>query len=573
MNMVSNFYNVLSKTANTRPYLLGNDKEVWFAMTETYGFIISFKVELREEEEYDDDYYELEFEEQRERRYMSDDELEALPSLFHTNYIQLYTTEIYGCREGENIEDFRPQSISKTLYTLLRELYTLDKNLVIDYELHTNEGFEDWGSMCSVGEYFNYLFLIYIKCSDNQLLTAVELLRSVNNSPPIVSKYVAEEYIALKKFSDSKRINILNTNTKTRRLGYLKLLGKYFIKYPQSPYSQFYKRYESFVIPYQRQLTESINSRGIVSANIKGAANGSSARPYIELANSLGFVNALNKVATASKDFKVYVEILGNQKPVSENPFLLELFDKLFFGENILGKDFFYISILLEIIYIRHTTSFNDIKEVFQGVLIERLKYFQQGYHDFRDKKVIENIKRIEERISSWEKPERYLEHVLMPRLNWLADLHLVQLPKARKREVTVSITAKGNTFFECICDWYDLKFDWIINPDEFMDSYFPHIFATTFNIPPKNDLTEQSIKDFILDQINACFDIFRTMAANRVTLSQTVSYVQGKVLIELGIPISKKYLDNVIQNEFKDLFVYKFQLQFNDGYLQKVKN
>ena len=566
----NNIYTYLSSISSARPYLLKNKREILFKINEDYGLIISFKNLVRkyndEEEELD-----VDFEEERELSIISPSELNELPALSQTEYVQIYTSEIYGCRESSSMSDFSQKSISKTLYRFLRELYILDSTLNIEYKLDTNEGFEDWGSMCSAGDYFNYLFLVKLQCSGDQLIDVVNLLIKVNENSSKSSAYIVSEYVNLKKFVDSKKIKIINTNTKARRLGYFKLLGRFFEKFTQTPVNSFYKKYESFAASYRNDLKESINTKGIITLNRKGIATGSSAKPYIEIANNLGYINRLNRVATVSKGFKVYVELL-NRNDSTENPFTLNLLDKLFFGESILKEDFLYISVLLEIIYIRQNFLFIDLKKIYQNYLLKRLKYFQQEYFYMQDRKIAEGIKRIEARIASWEEPEVYLEHVLMPRLNWLVDLDLIKLEKSSKREVAIAITQEGDVFFECMCDWYDLKFDWILNPDEFIASFLPQTFAKAYNVNEVCAPDYEQVKAFVLGKINECFNIFRTMAANRITLSQTISFVKYSALIECGLCLSQTYVDSIIRNEFKDLFIYKFQGQFNDGYLQKLK-
>lgn len=541
-----------------------------FDVDSEYGFIISFEHIIRDyDEETEDEYFELEYDERKELSYLSDSEIDALPSLSEVICIRLFATEIYGIRDSVDTESFSPKSVSKILYLSLNEMYKIQPSIVLDYRLDTNEGFDNGVSMCDVGEYFNYLFIIYIKCNELQLTQAIESFIKINNAPPCVSKYIINEYAGLRKIDDSRKVKILNTNTKTRRLGYINLLGRYFLLYPQTPSNQFAKKFERYVISFQDKLNEVVNSKGVIASNKKGLSTGVSAKPYIELSNSLGFVNDLNRVITISKKFKVYAELLKFN--LKDNPFKLNLLDICFLSESIMVDDFLYISILLEIVYTRENVIFSNIKEIFRMSVLRRLKYFQQDYFGIKYKQATLEINKIENRINAWEKPDRYLEHVLMPRLNWLSDCDLVRLSTNDVKGTAISITNQGKIFFECICDWYDLQCDWIVDPNGFIDLFYPNVIAQTFKIPNTENIDYDLLKKIIPNMIDNCFEIFKTMTYNRITLSQTIKYVQYSLLLDYGYQISSTQVDRMIQEDFSELFVYKYQQQFKDGYIQKL--
>ncbi|WP_461141269.1 hypothetical protein [Spirosoma pomorum] len=571
--MTESIYKFLADTSNNQPYILSNKTSVLFEVSDSFGILIEFKRPVRDDvdEDDEDEDIELNFEEERELNKLSSDELLSLPSLEETKSIQVYGSEIYGYREVNELDKILPQSNSRTLFILLSKIKSRfpQDGLVDNYIFDINEGFEDWGGYCDVGDYYNFLFRISLKCNNKQLREIIEIINSVYSNPPQISPYIYKHYINLRKIVDTKRVNIINTNTKSRRLGYLKLLSQYLTKYPQTPASQFFKKYESFVIPFQDKLLESSNPKGIIKLSTTKKITGTSAKPYLEIANDLELTNSLNRIVTSSKRFKVYIELSKNYQ--SKNPFELNFLDKIFFGETLLKYDFLYISVLLELIYVRQETSFSELKRVFQQALIQRLQYFLQDYVALHERRVIDEIRKVRARIEAWEKPDRYLEHVLMPRLNWLLDIDFIKLPTSKNREVLVQITETGERFFEGLCDWYDLSLGWVLDPSDLMSYFFPHIFAKTYRLGINVSLNEIEIKAIVLERINECFKLFQTMTFNRVTLSQTIWYTQYTLLLNHGCSVSSKYINRIIQEDFSNLFIYKFQAQFNDGYLQKL--
>lgn len=476
---------------------------------------------------------------------------------------------MYGNREGVSLANFSATSTSKILYAFIQMIEDTKKYSDFEYTFDINDGFVDWGSYCDVGEYFNFIFYVKLSCDSAQLKSIIQHLVDIYNNPPKVSTYLAKDYINLEKITDSKKIKILNTNTKTRRLGYFRVLADFFRVYPQTPVNYFNERFETYAIKFDYNIQQIQNQKGVIKSNQKGILNGNSAKPYLELASELEFINSLNRVVTYSKKFRVYVELIKDNN--ISNPFNLSLVDKIFFSEVLFREDFLYITVLLEELYVQQNLSFKQLRSKYQHSLLNKLKHFKEENFPLQERKIYEDIGIVYDRIHKWERPDRYLEHVLMPRLNWLNDLGYVILSISVNREVAITISATGKRLFECLCDWYDLNTGWILNSHGFMDKYFPHIFAKTYGLKINATIADDDLRIIIRQKIEKCFDIFKTMTYNRVTLSQTIQYIQYSLLLEFDYWASSEFINKIIRNDLSNYFIYKFQHQFNDGYLQKT--
>ncbi len=362
------------------------------------------------------------------------------------------------------------------------------------------------------------------------------------------------------QISDSSELLILNTNTKVRRIGYLKLLSEY-LKQKKVSASFINKNFEEFALKYEDELKKYRNPKGLIKKQVK---TGGSAKPYISLARELNLVNVLNNIYSYGKSFRVYSVLKNELNQTSDNIFNLTSFDKLYFLEQILRMDYFYISSLLEIIHIKGETSYLELKDMFQNFILERLNNFIEQIISDKSQKAVGEIKSIQERINRWKKPDVYLEHVLMPRINWLFDLELLDMDE----RLSVTLTNYGTKLSEHLNYWNDINRKRIINPNSFLDNFIIHIYDNCYlNEGKEFDISKTKRK--IVCYLKESFIHFSTLAPNRVTSSQAINYVKYKLYFIDKILIEYSDIVEFLSDEEQDIFIYKYQSQYKDGYIQ----
>jgi hypothetical protein len=164
------------------------------------------------------------------------------------------------------------------------------------------------------------------------------------------------------------------------------------------------------------------------------------------------------------------------------------------------------------------------------------------------------------------EKPEVYLEHIIMPRLNWMLDIGIV---KGINNQF--EITKNGIRLFQHLCIWNDINTEEIISPDAFLDRFMVHLYDDCFN---ENQVINPEKTDLILDRvfkhIEDSFDYFKTLAPNRVTASQAVNYTKYKLYLEDKIKVGYQFILGELSKKEQDKFIFKYQVQYQDGYIQK---
>ena len=95
-----------------------------------------------------------------------------------------------------------------------------------------------------------------------------------------------------------------------------------------------------------------------------------------------------------------------------------------------------------------------------------------QGYKGptyYTDRKVVGKIDTILNRIRKWEKAEVYLEHLIMPRLNWMLDFGIISFDNSNNEYCTEKI---GENLFSHLCIWNDINTEKIISPSKFLYSF-----------------------------------------------------------------------------------------------------
>ena len=446
------------------------------------------------------------------------------------------------------------KSITYEMFYFVEKLNEFN-NSILNYDISTEYG----DSMCH--DDGNYQFKIDI--NDNYLWD-IEFAKYVINLFETVKIFIPDFYTIFFRnkinIDDSKIVPILSTNTKVRRLGYFKIMSNFFDENKKFPSTIINKKFEDYCLEYKNQLEDNSFKKGLIIKTKTGV----SAKPYIDTALDINLLSKINNVFNIGKSFKVY-QNLKNQYSNSNNIFQLTDFDKIYFLECILKNDFFYFSNLLELFFISGKTTYLVLVKKYQAQLILRLEDYKKQ-NTYTNRKILKNIDVILKRINSWEKSEVYLEHIIMPRINWMLDLDLLA---SINNEFVLS--EKGVKLFKHLCVWNDINTDKIISSDSFIDRFMIHIFDDCYKSnEDKNQTDLKVILEKIYSYIDNSFDLFKTMAPNRVTASQAANYTKYKLYLDDNIKVGYQYVLGKLSDKEQERFIFKYQEQYQDGYIQR---
>lgn len=518
--------------------------ELSFEIGDNYQVAFSFdKNDDIDNDDFDDEYY----------SYNAIDDLSDIDNLLgrisEFTALTIKGYEYLGWREDLT----EGKSITNEMYLLVKKINSYRKNAVLQY--YTDIDYGD--AMCDVAG--NYLFAIQI---DEDLWWDIKFANYLVDSETdtiTVPDFYTVFFRKNKSIKDDKVVTVLSTNTKVRRLGYFKILSLFLNENKKVPATSINKKFENYCLKYKELLEENQFKKGLINETKTGI----SAKPYIDTANDLEFLNKINNIYYSGKPFKVY-QALQSGFSDSSNVFELNDFDRIFFLECILRNDYFYFSNLLELLFITERATYPHLVQVFQSQLITRLESYKQS-NSFGDRKVLNNIDTILNRIKKWEKAEVYLEHIIMPRLNWMLDLGIVT---GANNEF--EITGIGLKLFQHLCIWNDINTDEIISADAFLDRFMVHLYDDCYN---KGEVVNPKDENLILEKmyrhIENSFDLFKTLAPNRVTASQATNYTKYKLYFNDNIKVGYQYILGKLSEKEQDKFIFKYQEQYQDGYIQ----
>lgn len=359
--------------------------------------------------------------------------------------------------------------------------------------------------------------------------------------------------------SDDYEIHILPSNTKCRRLGYLKLLLQMLEERPKSPVISFYTTFEKYVQPYAHLLLSYKNKKGIVVET----KTGNSAKPYVELAEDFGLIHKTSAYYELGKMGKAYLAIKRAMYLSSDNPFLLSDFDRAFFLEQLLKNDFLYTYIIMELICKDGSSSYKVLKQTFQEHLLRRITDLLNQNANIDSSKLLK-LKVIERRVKAWDKPMTYLEHIIMPRINWMYDLGLIEYANTS----AFSFTHNGLRCFLNLSVWNDLDMRLVVNPINYLNSYYMRIFDYIESCDAK--LYSSALEEVLIGYIDESFTLFETIAPNRTTFSLATNYCKYMLLLREQVILDIRDFESLLNYQLSKYYIYKYQAQYKDGYIQK---
>ncbi|MDR1182298.1 MAG: hypothetical protein LBL13_10025 [Bacteroidales bacterium] len=442
-----------------------------------------------------------------------------------------------------------------TAYNIVKKIKTQFPNAIDTFI--TQPYCIDESSMCSdVWEYGFQIEINEIYWVDKDFFDYI--INKVDKNLSDLS--VPEFYNTEKELKDTFEVKILNHNTKIRRLGYLKILLKMLKEQSKVPVSKINTKFEKYCQDYNQYLELHKNKKG----NVIVTRTGNSANPYIELAVSLGLIHNAAGAYEVGKIGKVYNILKDKIDEQNMNPFIFSKFDITFFLELLLKKDYWFLYAILEQAAINPSIAYKKLKKGFKQILLEQIGQFIDEAQNANHSKQVLPLKITERRINDWKKPEVYMEHVLMPRLNWLYDMELIDL----KNDLSFQLTETGTKLLYNLAVWNDIALHRIVSPHAYIDNYFMKIINFVFDTQ-KQRCTKEIDAEFE-KCLNDSFLLFKTLAPNRVTFSLFAYYTKQMLFWNnIGI-VDTENIKKVFERKQISNYIYKYQEHYKDGYIQK---
>jgi len=381
----------------------------------------------------------------------------------------------------------------------------------------------------------------------------------------------------------------LSLHTKVRRLGYLKLLVKQYFHNDYWSYHSLSKYFERIASDgqIQKELDDynsfySKDKKGV----IENLGTGVSAEPYIRLAEDLSLIARSNYSYILTKTGKIYKVILERYEKESSkfkfieeqrvtkqldifglnmhsNLFALNPLDKFFFLRLLIEKDLIYLYSLLNIIrksekiYLRrHEIKYGHIKENLLSEVLLKIQSFETSPKVTHTTRI--NAIELKKKIAKKNLKMRSYESIVEPRINWLLDLDLIDGLKLRNGILT--LTHAGDVLLDATTNIFDINL--------FLENDFLGVFNSLYDLNAKYKADQQNrIKKYL----DYAFINFKTLAPNRISASQAITYISLMCFLREGFIL-----------EYKDVKSYIFAIDGkgytidwfpseNDGSIKKI--
>ncbi|SDL78546.1 hypothetical protein [Siphonobacter aquaeclarae] len=190
----------------------------------------------------------------------------------------------------------------------------------------------------------------------------------------------------------------------------------------------------------KEQLDESYrNSKGKITENSKPT---SSFNHYIDLCKSLDLISGFNGTVSNTRLSFLLLSFISTK---TEKDNLLNS-EKCFYFFILLAYDSDGIFLVLDILQ-RGVLNQISLQQTFQDSLNIRLTAKRELSSGFIKNQINEKFRTIN---YIWTKPQKYAEHLLIPRCEWLNQLNLVSIEK-RKGSTAYFLTPEGEKMIELL--------------------------------------------------------------------------------------------------------------------------
>lgn len=495
--------------------------------------------------------------------YIEKDEDECLGSGYYdhdeVDFNQLFIDDVClseGCNATEEAYLDNEVSYTATMYCMVSKIQQQYPDAIEKCEVDTFflDDCDLWG--CPENCEYGYRIYLRPKLWENPLCLA-----SLISEFKVMSYRFSPFYDGFvgKKFQDNYHFAFLGTNTKVRRLGYLNILMQLFENNSKIAKKSLSRQLETKAQENRELLIAYKNQKGAIVPSKTGV----SAVPYIKLALEMEVIREVNGHYELGKMGRVYLEVKKEIKERQSSPFILTKFQKVFWLERILEQDFVYISTLMEFGFINEHPSYAGLRKCFDILLVEKLETIH-SQAVMSSSQVKMTLKKAIERIKDWKKPEVYLEHVIMPRLNWLYDLDLIEL----KSDLSFTLTNEGFLLLMNMLQWRDLGQKLVCNAESYMESFYIHVVNDVFKWSECEE--NEEMKSELTEVLDYCFEHFKTIAPNRVTYSVFAAFAKYTMLFKKNTIVEESVIKSVFLPSVADKYIFMYQNYYSDGFIQR---
>lgn len=303
-------------------------------------------------------------------------------------------------------------------------------------------------------------------------------------------------------------------------------------------------------------LQNYIEPTGLVSSSLRHK----SSRNYLRVIEGAGLIKNLY----GSRWILTKYGNVLSRLPKNEISLELKLHEMCFFSKHLLERDFTNLTNLVKAI--KEAKHSSEITQFFKQNIMTQLSTAQKAMAGIRQQQELQ--KKIG-KIRGWKKSR--LNHVVVPRLNWMIDLKVIDWGLYEKGEIALS--DEGETFFSSIPKIAKASLD------EWLQNSFYRIFSQGYrNLLSSRlklwyDLAEKYKKEIAAMCVKKGLQIIGGREVRRVSIVPLIEYFCIHLLVDEGIICSFGELHNEIEKyaRSRNDLTYRWVPYDKDGYIRQI--
>lgn len=314
---------------------------------------------------------------------------------------------------------------------------------------------------------------------------------------------------------------------------------------------------KSKLIDWSRKLEQSSTSyrdhNGKITENSKPT---SAINRYVNLAKDFGVIRLFGNTMSNTKLGLLFYELI---KQEDEFSFTLSDTEKIFFLILLFSIDADGIILSLDILgQLPQPISQTNIQKEFGTKFRERLVTLQTQASSTALEAIREKYRVLE---FEWKNAESYSEHIIIPRLEWLADLGVISISKEKGKSI-YEITDQGDRLVASFNQdtVHFINDDWIRRNS--MHAFSNLIYERDNSIKSWSDLSDESKNSILEKLLDEAFSLLNREGALRI------SYYPSQMLITIKTLIHYKVIMEI--EDFDKIFELPLRLNGKEYFLKQ---
>ena len=283
---------------------------------------------------------------------------------------------------------------------------------------------------------------------------------------------------------------------------------------------------------------------------------------YLDLCKSLGLINDFNGLFANSRLSYILIHFLSKR----DFDFELGQAEKYFYLYLLLMNDADGLFLVLNMLA-KEENNQQSLQNIFRESLNDRLIIKSNLSSNYVKATINEKYRSIN---YIWRKPEKYAEHLLIPRCEWLNQLGLVSIEKL-KGSTFYSISGKGNTMLDLLprlinTDLVDMDEDWMLDN---IFTIFPKVYPEDFSC--KVDYYGDQFITYLGQSIEKAIGVVKSSNLFRIPFFDSLLFVCLDMLVVNNIVVNFSDINKLLTNGLTfngRLYLMKTFGRVNESYI-----